>query len=187
MAALQKVLGSRLSTTKNVFDASLLVGDFDLDGDEDILVEAGDSYWIIENLGGQNGFRSAVRRNFATEGLHLKPGTLRATDWDLDGDLDLVAVELANRRFVHFENRDRDLTFTDMAIVVGAIPGFEQIEIGDLNGDGRPDVVAEWANEAGWFANGGRAIMDAQRIWQRHRENSCCSTRIPTATLMWSS
>ncbi len=71
------------------------VGDFDGDGDLDIVFEDSSSFspptWV-ENLGAGN-FQDATATRMPTTPLRLNAGPIVPTDFDGDGDLDLVAFD----------------------------------------------------------------------------------------------
>lgn len=131
---------------------SMLPVDLDRDGDIDLLFTNGDAFDLqtepkpyhgvqwLENLGGmQFGFHDIGRLYGAV--------TAVAGDLDGDGDLDVVASSWVNfwrdpgrHTLVWYENDGRQ-GFTAHAIA-SQPPGLVSLSLADVNGDGRPDIVA---------------------------------------------
>ncbi len=137
----------------DVGSAGLVASDLDSDGDMDLLLPLGDNLeyrhtfpqpyhgclWL-ENVGGWK-FES---RRIATFG-----GTYAAAvdDLDGDGDLDVVLVSMFNdwraaapASVVWLEN-DGQQNFTPWQIAANPTQ-LSTVACGDINGDGRPDIVA---------------------------------------------
>jgi hypothetical protein len=130
----------------------IAVGDFDGDGDLDVFA-LGDSSWEIRHFDGA-GFT-------AGSGGSAGPGARRVAVADFDGDgwLDVMyftrasdAVLLLNRSGNGFEEADRSVVPS-----VGA-----DIAVGDVTGDGLPDVVLPSLQEPGLYLlvneGGGRFV-----------------------------
>jgi hypothetical protein len=99
---------------------------------------------------------------------------LAAADLDGDGDLDIVSSdttddktpEKVNGALLWFEN-DGKGAFIPHVIDQKEAGWFERLAVGDIDGDGRPDVVVV-LNRAGsiaWFQNPGKP---ATQPWKRH-------------------
>jgi hypothetical protein len=99
---------------------------------------------------------------------------IAAADLDRDGDSDLVSSDTTddktpakdNGSLLWFEN-DGQGRFTQHVIALKEAGWFERLAIGDIDGDGHPDVVVV-LNRAGslvWFQNPG---MPAAKPWKRH-------------------
>jgi len=137
----------------------LVSGDFDNDGDIDIIVAETGRFW--------EGLFISVWRNdgeggFARAGLYFTgddgPSGITAADFDEDGFLDVAVA--------HDEYIERDNTIAillnnggqgfDPAHVMEISFGTNDLEAGDLNGDGRPDIaVAHETNRWTYVRNDG--------------------------------
>jgi hypothetical protein len=109
---------------------------------------------------------------------------IAAADLDGDGDIDLVSSDTTddktpqkeNGTLLWFEN-DGKGNFTQHVIAKNESGWFERVAIGDIDGDGRPDVAVV-LNRAGslvWFRNPGKPTTEA---WQRF---TIVSGRLPGA------
>lgn len=125
--------------------------DLNRDGRPDIVVISGGGLVVFENLtqrggGGDLSFGPAV---FLPGGVALS-GLTKST-WDLDGDerLDLVAVDSQDSSIWIWRNQwavGTPLSASGFSapiqLLVGeGLPGARNVQVGDLNGDGRPELV----------------------------------------------
>jgi hypothetical protein len=128
---------------------SMAAGDFDGDGDVDVAV----SFYGSEHVGvlrndGAGSFAFAQRtRVDPWSGGFPGPQDIRAVDVDSDGRADLVLGTLGTRRFEVLLGR-ADGTFAEpVAWLAPSFPGISSpavvgFDIGDLDGDGDPDILA---------------------------------------------
>jgi hypothetical protein len=110
----------------------MVVGDLDGDGDGDLVVFTGSEAVVLENLG--NGL--SERRRLPAPGAQFA----RLGDLDLDGRPDLAWLAgdaLQVRRNVG------SFTFTNFTLTTGAGTPLS-LAVGDLEGDGDPDLVASY-------------------------------------------
>lgn len=94
-----------------------------------------------------------------------------ATDLDGDKDLDLVSVATWDAELVWFENRDGRGDFGSRQVISREASYVSGVDVGDLDGDGDPDVLASLAGSGlAWFENiDGRATFGPARVIEQDR------------------
>lgn len=118
--------------------------DIDTDGDKDVLYNTNlDKIAWLENLDGFG--------NFGSERIISQtdyPYVVSASDFDSDGDLDVLAVlynDPFNNRLVWYENIDGNGTFsTEIHIVTERFDS--DTTIADLDNDGDSDIITSYIN-----------------------------------------
>ncbi|MBI3467171.1 MAG: VCBS repeat-containing protein, partial [Planctomycetes bacterium] len=93
---------------------------------------------------------------------------IAAADLDGDGDLDLTSADaLPHNQLYWFEN-DGQGNFTRHLIEENYPERLERHAIGDINGDGHPDVVIveNLRGDLLWYQNSGKPRDDP--VWKRH-------------------
>ncbi|CAM9576644.1 unnamed protein product, partial [Ectocarpus sp. 12 AP-2014] len=78
-----------------------------------------------------------------------------AADLDGDGDLDLLAASYWEDWVVWYKNEDGKGAFSEAMDVASDYGGASSIDVGDLDGDGSPDVVVAFQTsfQLTWFSN----------------------------------
>ncbi|MCB0596847.1 MAG: VCBS repeat-containing protein [Lewinellaceae bacterium] len=131
------------------FASGMIVGDFDNDGDQDILTRA------LHNVSGNR----ILFENTGTDGVFQPPSffahekenlPLALSDFDGDGDLDMAAGLGAGPFF--YEN-DGNNNFLAPSPSSGELADIEDILAADLDGDGDPDLVGRAGNSLYWSEN----------------------------------
>jgi hypothetical protein len=147
-------------TPRRIFGASnedfgsswISIADLDRDGDPDVVYSNGDAFDYAPPTGrGWNGVQWLENRGSLTFRYHRIgdfPGASspQPADLDGDGDLDVVVVSAYNNwdrpdalSLAWFEN-DGTMRFT-LRPVTGTPTHLITLAVGDVNGDGRPDLV----------------------------------------------
>jgi hypothetical protein len=146
--------------------------DLDKDGDMDVLLTHGDTFddFVLKPYHGIIWLENTGTFPFVEHRLATLPGAQRAqaADLDGDGDLDIVAsafvageaapnlaslVWLEQTAPGRFERRTLE----------GGTPSHATLDLGDVDGDGKPDIVA------GWFALG-KGLGAWADIWRNERK-----------------
>ena len=122
---------------------TLIVGDWDTDGDQDIVAQYTSELYFLENIDGQG---SIYPPNMISDVIYGWQNTLAFIDSDLDNDLDLICGtdkygSYPPNRIWHFKNQDGsgDEVLASIIDTHNNIPF--NIQVVDLNQDGFPDYV----------------------------------------------
>ncbi|MCB0661442.1 MAG: T9SS type A sorting domain-containing protein [Saprospiraceae bacterium] len=117
------------------------IGDFDMDGDNDILYTIQGTYYLFQFTNDGNG-------TFTKDSLGITTSEiLEAMDVDNDGDLD-VACYSTNRNSVHFLLNQGDGSFVKKLVFFTSDP-LDDVAFGDLDGDLDIDVAMVFNQNSG--------------------------------------
>jgi hypothetical protein len=119
----------------------IAVADMNGDGHPDLVIANHQSPYVTILLGdGTGGFRPARNSPFAT-GAYPHPHGVAVADFTGDGRLDVVVDSWGNNRVALLDGDGTgELVGTRQMFAVGRRP-YERLRSGDVNGDGRPDIV----------------------------------------------
>jgi hypothetical protein len=146
--------------------------DLDKDGDMDVLLTHGDTFddFVIKPYHGVIWLENTGTFPFVEHRLATLPGAQRAEAADLDGDGDLDVVVSA------FVSGEASTKLASLVWLEQTAPGhFERhtleagtpshatLDIGDVDGDGKPDIVT------GWFSLG-KGLGAWADIWRNERK-----------------
>lgn len=140
----------------------LVPGDVDGDGDLDLVGGEDDPGTLVwfENLGSAN--YGAAQTIDSNNGYF----DVKVTDFDFDGDLDIVAVDRAISQGVYWYENDGSANFTEHTIVSLPSSDSRSISIEDFNGDGNLDVaVASFgSNRLAVYDRDGNSLYAAANV-----------------------
>ena len=150
--------------------------DFNKDGFPDILVTNGDNGEYQSPMKNYHGIRLLLNDgqwNFKQTWFYPLNGAFRAmaADFDGDGDLDIAAISFfpdyeksPEESFVYLENQG-EFKFKASSFPESTAGRWVTMDVGDLNGDGRPDIVL------GSFSRGPVSIPIPRSLQERWETN----------------
>jgi hypothetical protein len=146
--------------------------DLDKDGDVDVLLTHGDTFddFVIKPYHGVIWLENTGTFPFKEHRLATLPGAQRAQAADFDGDGDL---DIAVSAFVSGEATPRLASLVlleqvapgtfDRRTLESGTPSHATLDVGDVDGDGKPDIVT------GWFSLG-KGVTAWADIWRNERK-----------------
>lgn len=120
--------------------AALERHDLNLDGKEDLVVAGRDGLAWLENRENGTGISFGPQKVLSA-GFAQFFSSVKIADMNADGWPDLVAASEANDRIVYFENLGGGL-FSEGSLISDSANKPEQIDTGDVDGDGDVDIIA---------------------------------------------
>jgi hypothetical protein len=115
---------------------TIVTADIDSDGKLDIITGSSSGISILRNTSTSGTISFAAAVNISTVTTNI-----RVADFDLDGKLDIAAVNDGNLNI--FKNTTTaSITFNSAVATALSATGFTGIDLGDLNNDGKIDIVA---------------------------------------------
>jgi hypothetical protein len=138
--------------------AAVETGDFDADGDPDVVVAAYEANRVVwyDNRGGSAASRFPEGR-VIDDSLN-GPIDLDIADLDSDGQPDVLATAFLGDRVVWYENRQGQVAdgFADPTLIGEDVDGPRSVTAATLDGGGAPDVLVASQDDGtiGWFKSG---------------------------------
>ncbi len=138
---------------------SVTTGDFDGDGNLDVAIQVSRSDWMVRRGTGDGRLAEEFKLPTYTDGIDL-----RAVDLNGDGLDDLVQAHLhdrsSNSALAVFYNLG-GFEFTEATVIDVR---FSQLDIGDINGDGTPDIVTSGSAYVTVIENTGSTLRPAANM-----------------------
>ncbi|MEZ4885647.1 MAG: FG-GAP-like repeat-containing protein [Chitinophagales bacterium] len=146
--------------------SKIMSADMEGDGDLDIVI-AGDGIFWHQN----NGTESFVRKTISGSG---GVSDFALTDFDKDGDTDVITLDLSKNKLIKYENMGASVFQAEELIDVGFFLG--KSSMADLNGDGWTDIVftdfiatkVSWLSNQGDGSFGNEQIINASIPWAKY-------------------
>ncbi len=140
-------------TSQADYVLSIRAGDFDGDGDNDLVSASYDdnkiAWYKNENGSGNFGPPQLISLD------HKGATSVFASDFDNDGDLDVLACSRLDDKIAWYGNIDGEGAFETQQIIATKANGQRAVHSADLNGDGNMDILSasQSDDKVIWFKN----------------------------------
>ena len=145
---------------------SIITGDLDNDGDEDVIYTSSDNDEIFWQKNTDS--KGAVSGQIIIDNNAELTTDLIAKDIDGDGDLDLVASLPLVNKVVWYENTDGLGTFSSQKIITSDGFRYSSVFAEDIDGDGDLDIISgstSGSSSVAWYENlDGKGNFGAQNL-----------------------
>lgn len=142
-------LGSRLDISDGTLLTGIAIGDLDGDGKPDLAVCSGlQPLTILRNTGSNGSLSFAPPVSVASAGTANEGAVVALGDLDGDGKPDIVVGNGRNSTFSIYKNRSvPGIPYFAAATVIPSSYNVNGVGIGDIDGDGKPDIVTSNASD----------------------------------------
>ncbi len=133
--------------------------DFDQDSDMDILCSGWNNTATKSELAWwENNGSQVFTKHLVSNTLDQSP-FIASADFDLDGDLDLVAADETPGEVYWYRNNGQ-MAFEEVT-VDASFASAHTLQVGDVDMDGDPDImVNSWSGSQAWYENNGLGVFE---------------------------
>jgi hypothetical protein len=129
------------------------IADLDSDGDLDIAVANHETHYLTTLLGdGRGGFEPAANSPLRI-GVRPHPHAVRAVDLDADGHIDLIVDHREGEGLLILRGLGGGRFASPGTLVEAGGDPYRGMAVGDIDGDGRPDMVTPNPRDVGVLLN----------------------------------
>ena len=164
-------------STELDFPQDIIVADLDDDGDLDVVSASSSDHKIAwyKNDGAGN-LGAQIVLTFAPDIFTIdvsSPNTVQASDFDGDGDLDLVVGSAYYPRIAYLENTGNATFSSDPIVITSGTGGISDISVNDFDFDGDPDIaaVSTYTDEVLVLLNDGGGTVSSNTVLTEDIDN----------------